>query len=94
MKLGASAGFDLPNASNLYYSDMSLGGSKSNTINNAVSGAISTGVVVVSSAGNDSGDACMKSPASVEAAITVAATGTDDRRGTYSNSGSCVDIFA
>ena len=74
--------------------DMSLGGSTSSTINNAVSGAIDTGVVVVVSAGNDSGDACSKSPASVSGAITVAATDRDDTRGYYSNYGTCVDIFA
>ena len=73
---------------------MSLGGSKSNAINIAVSGAVAAGVVVVVSAGNDAADACLKSPASVAGAITVAATGIDDTRGAYSNFGSCVDLFA
>jgi subtilisin family serine protease len=73
---------------------MSLGGSKSNTINTAVASAISGGVVVVTSAGNDGFDACQKSPASVETSITVAAIGSDDSRAPYSNYGSCVDIFA
>jgi subtilisin family serine protease len=73
---------------------MSLGGSKSNSINTAVYGAIATGVVVITSAGNDGFDACNKSPASVETAITVAATGKDDYRASYSNFGSCVDVFA
>jgi subtilisin family serine protease len=76
------------------HADMSLGGSKSSSINAAVDGAIAKGVVVVTSAGNDSGDACSKSPASVDIAITVAATGADDQRGSYSNAGICVDIFA
>ena len=73
---------------------MSLGGSKSSSINSAVSAAIDVGVVVVSSAGNDSFDACNKSPASVSNAITVAAVDDDDSRAYYSNYGSCVDIFS
>jgi subtilisin family serine protease len=73
---------------------MSLGGSKNNSINTAVAAAISLGVVVVTSAGNDGFNACNKSPASVETAITVAATQKDDSRASYSNFGSCVDIFA
>jgi subtilisin family serine protease len=72
---------------------MSLGGSKSNSINSAVAAAISIGVVVVTSAGNDGFSACNKSPASVETAITVAATKKNDYRASYSNFGSCVDIF-
>ena len=73
---------------------MSLGGSKSNSINSAVASAISIGVVVVTSAGNDGFDACNKSPASVNTAITVAATENNDSRASFSNFGSCVDIFA
>ena len=73
---------------------MSLGGSKSNSINTAVAAAITIGVVVITSAGNDGFDACNKSPASVETAITVAAIGNDDSRASFSNYGSCVDIFA
>ena len=73
---------------------MSLGASKSNGINSAVYALVATGVVLISSAGNDSFDACNKSPASVETAITVAAIGRDDSRGSYSNFGSCVDLFA
>lgn len=73
---------------------MSLGGSKSNSINTAVAAAISIGVVVVASAGNDGFDACNKSPASVSTAITVASIDNDDSRSSFSNYGSCVDIFA
>jgi aqualysin 1 len=73
---------------------MSLGGGTSSSINSAVSGAISAGVVIVTSAGNDGADACQQSPASVSGAITVAATGSDDSRASYSNYGTCVDIFA
>lgn len=74
--------------------DMSLGGSKSTSINNAAAAAVANGVVVVTSAGNDSSYACNKSPASAESVITIAATNTDDSRGSYSNYGVCVDLFA
>jgi subtilisin family serine protease len=73
---------------------MSLGGSKSSLINDAVASAINIGLVVVTSAGNDAFDACNKSPASVSTAITVASTENDDSRSSFSNYGSCVDIFA
>lgn len=72
---------------------MSLGGGASATINKAVTSAISTGVVFVVSAGNDGSTACDKSPASVGPAITIGAIDNTDTRATYSNYGSCVDIF-
>jgi len=72
---------------------MSLGGAASDFINDAVTAAIAVGVVFVVSAGNDGGYACSKSPASTEAAITVAAVDPSNNRPYYSNYGSCVDIF-
>lgn len=49
---------------------------------------------MVVAAGNETTDACSKSPASAPAAITVAATTSTDARASYSNYGTCVDIFA
>lgn len=80
--------------------NMSLGGSTSITLNAAVQSAIDAGVVFVVAAGNNSGDACSKSPASAPNAITVSAL--DDRDGVsnndpfayFSNYGSCVDMIA
>lgn len=74
--------------------NMSLGGGFSSTINTAVNGAVSKGVTMVVAAGNESTDACTKSPASAAAAITVGATGNTDVRASYSNYGKCVDLFA
>lgn len=75
--------------------NLSLGGSVSPALNNAVCNAIEAGVVVVVAAGNDYGaDACEGSPSGVNQAITVAAS---DRRGVvanFSNQGLCVDIWA
>ena len=62
-------------------------------INNAVNAAVLKGVVVVASGGNDGDLACKKSPASAESAITVGAVDRYNSRPSYSNYGSCIDIF-
>ena len=74
--------------------NMSLGGPTSSALDEAVENLISRGITVVVAAGNDNVDACNYSPARTPAAITVGATNTDDSRASYSNFGSCLDIFA
>jgi subtilisin family serine protease len=78
--------------------NMSLGGGKSSTVNNAVATAVSKGVVMVVAAGNDNQDACNYSPASSSNAITVGSTTSSDAKSTFSNfcptTSCCVDIFA
>jgi subtilisin family serine protease len=75
--------------------NMSLGGGFSQAVNDAVSAAVADGVTFALAAGNDSGaDACDGSPSSTPEAITVGATEDTDARATYSNIGTCVDIFA
>jgi len=74
--------------------NMSLGGGFSQSINTAVAGAVQNGVVMAVAAGNESTDACSKSPASSPQAITVAATTSADAQASYSNDGACVDIYA
>jgi subtilisin family serine protease len=74
--------------------NMSLGGGASSAIDAAVGRGISDGVVFVVAAGNSSANACNYSPARVSAAITVGATTSSDARASYSNFGTCVDIFA
>lgn len=74
--------------------NMSLGGSPSASLDAAVAGAVAKGVTVVVAAGNNNVDACTASPAREPSAITVGATTTLDARASYSNWGSCVDLFA
>ncbi|XP_077990697.1 aqualysin-1-like [Glandiceps talaboti] len=73
---------------------MSLGGGASFLMDRAVNTLKDAGFVVVVAAGNDNSDACNSSPARAPNAITVGATDSSDRRSSFSNYGSCVDIFA
>jgi serine protease len=72
----------------------SLGGSFSQSSNDAVEKIIAKGVICVVAAGNDNGNACNYSPASAPNAITVGATTSTDARSSFSNYGTCVDTFA
>jgi len=74
--------------------NMSLGGSYSAALNNAVTAAVNGGLTFVVAAGNDAADACNYSPASTPAAISVGSTDISDFRSSFSNCGRCVDIMA
>lgn len=74
--------------------NMSLGGSASSTLDTAVNAAINVGVTFAIAAGNSNANACNYSPARVTNAITVGATTSTDARASYSNYGSCLDLFA
>ncbi|XP_033112734.1 aqualysin-1-like isoform X1 [Anneissia japonica] len=74
---------------------MSLGYNTScKVIDDAVKKLILNGFVVVVAAGNSNIDACTRSPSRVTEAITVGATDINDKRASFSNYGSGVDIFA
>jgi subtilisin family serine protease len=74
--------------------NMSLGGGASAALDAAVQNVINDGVVMAVAAGNDGLNACNYSPARATNAITVGSTTTADARSTFSNTGTCVDIFA
>ncbi len=74
--------------------NMSLGGGASLSVDAAVNSVIQDGVSVVVAAGNSAADACQSSPARVAAAITVAASDNSDSQASFSNYGSCVDVYA
>ena len=74
--------------------NMSLGGPGSSAIDAATNNLINSGVSVVVAAGNENQNACNVSPARVSNAITVGSTTSSDRRSSFSNWGSCVNIFA
>jgi subtilisin family serine protease len=93
---GAIAGVDWVTANHVKpaVANMSLGGPVSQALDDAVTASINAGVFYVVSAGNDSGDACYKSPARAPVAMTVGATNFIDGMAWFSNHGSCVDLFA
>jgi aqualysin 1 len=75
--------------------NMSLSGGVSQAVDDAVRSLITAGVTVAIAAGNNSGlDACTVSPARVAEALTVGATTSTDARASFSNIGSCLDLFA
>lgn len=74
--------------------NMSLGGSPSSALDIAIQNSINSGVTYAVAAGNNSASACLYSPSRVAAAITVGSTTSTDARSSFSNFGTCVDIFA
>ena len=74
--------------------NMSLGGGVSSALDSAVDNSINSGVSYAIAAGNSNANACNSSPARVPRANTVGATTNTDARASFSNFGTCLDIFA
>jgi len=75
--------------------NMSLGGAGINAaLEAAVTGAVNGGVQFALAAGNSASDACNFTPARTPVAITVGATDINDVRPSFSNFGTCLDVFA
>ncbi|KZB87711.1 S8 family peptidase [Amycolatopsis regifaucium] len=94
---GVIAGVDwvTANAVKPAVANMSLGGGASATLDQAVQRSIAAGVTYGVAAGNDTGaNACNVSPARTPEAITVGSTTNTDARSSFSNIGTCLDIFA
>jgi len=93
---GVIAGVDWVTANHVGASvaNMSLGGGVSSALDSAVNNSINSGVSYAIAAGNSNANACNSSPARVPAANTVGATTNTDARASFSNFGTCLDIFA
>lgn len=74
--------------------NMSLGGGVSSALDNAVNNLHNAGVTIVVAAGNSNANACNSSPARAVNAITTGSTTTTDARSSFSNFGTCLDLFA
>ncbi|MGH3859876.1 proprotein convertase P-domain-containing protein [Actinokineospora sp.] len=74
--------------------NMSLGGGADAALDTAVRNSIASGVTYGLASGNSNADACNSSPARVAEGITVNASDTTDARASFSNYGTCTDIFA
>ena len=74
--------------------NMSLGGGASTALDDAVRRSISDGVTYAIASGNSNADACNYSPARVAEALTVNSSTSSDARSSFSNWGTCTDLFA
>lgn len=98
---GVIAGVDWVTANRVRpaVANMSLGGGVSTALDNAVRNSAASGVFYALAAGNSGANACNSSPARAGAGtsngiMTVAATDSSNREASFSNYGSCVDIWA
>jgi serine protease len=74
--------------------NMSLGGGASTALDDAVRNSVASGLTYAIAAGNSNVDACTTSPARVSQALTVGSSTSADARSSFSNYGTCVDLFA
>ncbi len=84
----------ITNATQPAVSNMSLGGSASTSIDNATNNMVAAGIVSAVAAGNSNANACNFSPARAANALTAGSTTSTDARSSFSNFGTCLDIFA
>ena len=92
---GVIAGMDwvTANAVKPAVANMSLGGGASQATDDAIARMTNAGITTVVAAGNDSSNACNYSPARAPSAITVGSTTNTDAMSSFSNYGSCVDVY-
>lgn len=93
---GVIAGVDWVTANHVKpaVANMSLGGGVSSALDTAVNNSINAGVTYAVASGNDNADACNSSPSRVANALTAASSTSTDARSSFSNWGSCIDLFA
>jgi subtilisin family serine protease len=93
---GIIAGFDWisRNARQPAVLNGSLGGPRTQAVNNAATAVSLNGVLPVIAAGNEAVDACTVSPASADRVVTVGATDHTDTETDFSNFGPCLWMYA
>lgn len=98
---GVIAGIDWVTANAVHpaVANMSLSGGANQAVDDAVLTSVGEGILYAVAAGNNGTDACTRSPAragdgSDNGVITVAATNSSGAETSWSNFGSCVDIWA
>jgi subtilisin family serine protease len=98
---GVIAGVDwvTQNAVKPAVANMSLGGGANTSLDTAVTNSVASGITYAVAAGNGDifgrpANACSYSPARVPSAITVGATQSNDASASFSNYGTCLDIWA
>jgi subtilisin family serine protease len=74
--------------------NMSLGGGLNSSVNSAATRMANAGVFTAVAAGNSNANACNYSPASASNVTTVAASDRTDLKASFSNYGSCVEVYA
>ena len=74
--------------------NMSLGGGASSALDTAVNNLHNANVTIAVAAGNSNANACNSSPARAANAVTVGSTTQTDSRSSFSNFGTCLDLFA
>jgi subtilisin family serine protease len=74
--------------------NMSLGGGANSSVDTAATNLSNSGVFVAVAAGNSNANACNYSPARASGVLTVAASDRNDYKASFSNYGSCVEIYA
>ena len=74
--------------------NLSLGGGASQATDDAVNRLANAGVFVAVAAGNDNQNACNYSPARAANVTTVASSTSTDAKSSFSNYGSCVELYA
>merc|ERR1711920_324663 len=73
---------------------MGGGSGTQSAMRQAVDAATNAGVAVIVAGGNSNSDSCRFSPAFVPSAITVGSTTSTDAKSSFSNYGSCTNIWA
>ncbi|PSL52557.1 subtilisin family serine protease [Saccharothrix carnea] len=74
--------------------NMSLGGGVDTALDTAVRNSIAAGITYAVASGNSNANACNYSPARVAEALSVNASANTDARASFSNWGTCTDLFA